>query len=80
LSERSGPDHTEELIDASVDTTGEMTGHGGGDGRLIADFISVVKGNEPSKSVTNVQDSLTGHLIAYAADTAMREHRVVEMV
>jgi predicted dehydrogenase len=71
--------HAEEVIDVNI-TGGEgQGGHGGGDERLVADFASILRGNEPSKSVTNIQDSLTGHLIAFAADTAMREGRVVEL-
>ena len=71
--------HTEALIDVNI-TGGEgQGGHGGGDERLVADFASILCGNKPSKSVTNIQDSLTGHLIAFAADTAMRQGRVVEL-
>lgn len=74
-----GQHHSEEAIDVNIRGAEEDSGHGGGDSRLIADFVSVLQGNEPSKSVTNIADSLTGHLMAFAADTAMRERRVVEI-
>ncbi|MDG1525400.1 MAG: Gfo/Idh/MocA family oxidoreductase [Candidatus Thalassarchaeaceae archaeon] len=51
--------------------------HGGGDLRLVEDFLSVVKGDGGSISTTVLSDSINGHLIAYAADVAMREERVV---
>ena len=51
--------------------------HGGGDVRLVADFLSLIRGEGGSLSTTSLSDSINSHLIAYAADTAMREERVV---
>ena len=68
-----------ETINVNAAGAGEADGHSGGDTRLVADFAAVIAGETPSKSVTNIQDSLTGHLLAFAADTAMREARVVEL-
>ena len=53
--------------------------HGGGDLRLVADFLSVVRGEGGSISTTSLSDSINSHLIAYAADVAMREERVVSI-
>lgn len=67
---------TEALIEeVNVDLQGDH--HGGGDQRLVADFLSVVKGEGGSISTTSLSDSINSHLIAYAADIAMREERVV---
>ena len=53
--------------------------HGGGDLRLVADFLGVVRGEGGSISTTALSDSINSHLIAYAADVAMREERVVSI-
>ncbi len=53
--------------------------HGGGDMRLVRDFVAVLRGESPSISTTAIEDSIYGHLIAYAADEAMHQHRVVEI-
>ena len=67
---------TEALIEeVSVDLKGDH--HGGGDLLLVADFLSVVRGEGGSISTTSLSDSINSHLIAYAADLAMREERVV---
>ncbi len=58
-----------------VDMQGDL--HGGGDVRLVADFLSVIRGEGGSISTTTLSDSINSHLIAYAADVAMREERVV---
>ena len=58
-----------------IDLQGDL--HGGGDLRLVADFLSVVRGDGGSISTTSLSDSINSHLIAYAADVAMREERVV---
>ena len=61
----------------NIDLSGDL--HGGGDLRLVADFLSVVRGDGGSISTTSLSDSINSHLIAYAADVAMREERVVSI-
>ncbi len=61
------------------DTTGAFGGHGGGDIRLVDDFVSVLEGKQPSISCTTLADSINGHLIGFAADQAMAERKVVEL-
>lgn len=70
-----GGEYTEEVVEINV----KGDGHGGGDTRLIADFVSVLRGESTSLSTTRIEDSLTGHLIAFAADRAMLTHQVVEI-
>jgi predicted dehydrogenase len=72
---RPGHEYSEELVDLSV--SGDM--HGGGDLRLVEDFLRVVRGDQPSLSTTALADSINGHLIAFAADQSMRTHQVVEL-
>lgn len=72
-----GEAFVEKLIDLGVTDSSIMGGHGGGDGRLVADFVSLLRGESTSPSQTRIEDSLTGHLIAFAADEAMRSDRVV---
>ena len=45
---------------------------------LVADFIGTVRGDPTSPGITRIEDSLVGHQIAFAADVAARENRVVE--
>ncbi|MBN1809447.1 MAG: Gfo/Idh/MocA family oxidoreductase [Planctomycetes bacterium] len=70
-----GRTYTEEHVDIGV----RGDGHGGGDGLLVDDFVSTLLGEETSRGVTRIEDSLTGHLIAFAADSSMRGHRTVEI-
>jgi predicted dehydrogenase len=60
-----------------LDIVGQM--HGGGDQRLVEDFVNVLLGRSTSAGATHIADSLSGHLIAFAADRAMLERRVVEI-
>lgn len=53
--------------------------HGGGDHRLVDDFVKTMKGRSPSISCTNLKDSIYGHLIGFAAIDAMNERRIVEI-
>lgn len=72
---RAGCEYEEIPADLNV----SMDMHGGGDLRLVEDFLRVVRGEEPSLSTTRLADSINGHLIGFAADVAMLEGRVVEI-
>ncbi|MFH1568218.1 MAG: gfo/Idh/MocA family oxidoreductase, partial [Gemmatimonadota bacterium] len=54
-------------------------GHGGGDMRLVADFLRVVRGEPASLSTTSLEDSVTGHLLGFLADRASEENRSLEV-
>ena len=78
---RPGHETAEEIVDLNVggDMVGAGGGHAGGDMRLVADFLKLVNGEPPSLSSTNLEDSVSGHLIGFCADRAMAEGRVVEI-
>lgn len=66
--------HNEECDVEEVDlrVTGDMVGayggHGGGDERLVADFVKFIRGEKPSLACTSIFDSVAGHLSVYLAD------------
>ena len=61
-------DYTEQRVDISVDAADR---HGGGDYNLMEDCVNVLSGKEPSISCTDLEDSIHGHLMVFAADEAM---------
>lgn len=77
------PDHeySETEVDLNIqgDTAGAFGGHGGGDLRLAADFVSLLEGYQPSISCTRLEDSINGHLIGFSADKSMEENRIVKL-
>ncbi|MCL2478210.1 MAG: Gfo/Idh/MocA family oxidoreductase, partial [Treponema sp.] len=77
------PDHeySEEIIDLKidVDTVGAFGGHGGGDDRLVADFVSFMQGGKPSISCTSLEDSINGHLAVFRADLAREKNQVISL-
>lgn len=75
---RPGHETAEEVVDTS-DQGGTGGGHGGGDMRLVADFLKLLTGEPPSLSSTDLEDSISGHLIGFCADQAREEARVVEI-
>lgn len=54
-------------------------GHGGGDSRLVADWVATLRGEAASRGTSRIEDSLTGHRIGFAAETARLERRVVDL-
>jgi len=79
IDTRPRHEYTEETDDLSVsgDMHGAFGGHGGGDLRLVADFVHVLSGEDRSISSTHLQDSISGHLMVFCADRAMEEGRTV---
>lgn len=81
IDPRPGHEYTEEVVDLTSDGDmhGAFGGHGGGDMRLVADFVRVIRGEPASISTTPLEDSVAGHLLGFSADQAMAEHRVVDL-
>lgn len=78
---RPGHEYAEETVDLrlNADMTGAHGGHGGGDLRLVADFLRVLRGEAPSISSTPIEDSVNGHLMGFAADRAMETGTMVNL-
>lgn len=70
-----GTQYQETEIDCGI--SGDQ--HGGGDLRLVADFLALIRGEKPSLSTTTLMDSLNSHFIAYAADVSMQESRIINL-
>jgi len=81
LDPRPGHEYAERVVDLKVggDMTGAQGGHGGGDLRLIGDFVRTLRGETPSISSTTLEDSLSGHLIGLGADRARTTGSVVSI-
>ncbi|MFL2541944.1 MAG: Gfo/Idh/MocA family protein [Candidatus Latescibacterota bacterium] len=79
IDPRPGREYEEQIIDVNVqgDMTGASGGHGGGDMRLVADFLKLLDGAAPSISTTTIEDSISGHLIGFCADRSMRQSTTV---
>ncbi len=87
--ELHGDSHTIKVFDyttnklTETDTrTGDTTllgGHGGGDGRIITNFVEAVAANDPTKVISGPDVSLETHLMVFAAEAARRQGRVIRM-
>ena len=73
IQRQSGQPYVEEVVEVKK----EAKGHSAGDIGLMLDFAAALKGEATSKGVTRIEDSLTGHVITFAADVALKEGRVV---
>jgi predicted dehydrogenase len=72
IDNRPGHEFREEWTDLNVsgDMQGAFGGHGGGDSRMVADFVDTLSGAEPSLSCTSLEDSLNSHLMVFCADAS----------
>jgi len=75
--------HSGEVERIGLSNRGSTTGHGGGDAGVMAAFVRAVRGDGSGAGgvagLTTVQKSLEGHLMAFAADRARLEGKVVDM-
>ena len=71
---------SEKRIDLGIggDKSGLTGSHGGGDLRLVEDFVHVLQGEQPSISYTGIEDSIHGHLVVFLADRARETLQVQE--
>lgn len=79
IDARPGHEFSEQIVDLNLtgDMTGARGGHGGGDERLVADFLDYVRGGQPSLSTTDIEDSVSGHLIGFCANQSAAENRTI---
>ncbi|MFE5320999.1 Gfo/Idh/MocA family protein [Paenibacillus sp. NPDC056579] len=61
---RPGHEFTEELVKMGV----KNDGHGGGDLRLVEDFVKALRGDQTSAMSTTLDKSVSGHRIGFAAE------------
>ncbi|GAB3499029.1 Gfo/Idh/MocA family protein [Nocardiopsis coralliicola] len=71
---------TSETVEADP-TGGGMadSGHGGGDGGLLASFLPAAAAGDAGRVETSGEDALASHLLVFAAEEARRERRVVTL-
>jgi predicted dehydrogenase len=70
-----GHTYTEKRVEINV--TSDM--HGGGDHRLVEDFVRVVKGESSSQFSTSIENSIIGHLAGFSADASMLTGQSIQM-
>ena len=56
----------------------DSSGHGGGDYGIVRSFLNALQG-APDDSVSTARESLESHLLAFAAEEARLERKVVDM-
>ena len=73
--------HVDEEIDLKItgDMTGAFGGHGGGDLRLVEDFVDYLNNQEPSVSCTDIHDSTISHQVVFKAEQARKKGKLVNM-
>ena len=77
IDTRPGHEFSSEIVDLTQDR--DTSGHGGGDDRLVADFLAYLNGRAPSLSTTCLEDSVAGHLIGFCANCSVDEHSVIDV-
>ena len=56
-----------------------VTGHYGGDFFIMKDLLKLLRGEKNSLSTTDINDSVKGHMLCYAAEISRKERRIVSI-
>ena len=54
-------------------------GHGGGDWRLVANWIQAVAQQNPSLLTSTIDNSIESHVMGFAAELSRKESRVMDI-
>jgi predicted dehydrogenase len=65
--------------DQDVVFTAEEGGHGGGDARVVRNFLTAVQRGDPALVPTDIRESLRTHTIVFAAERSRRSGRAAEI-
>ena len=57
----------------------DTDGHGGGDWRLVADWIQAVDQQNPALLTSTIDASIESHLMGFAAEKSRKENKVVDV-
>ena len=79
-STKSGYTETAYSLNQTGDMIGAKGGHGGGDEKLVLDFLDYLNGHEPSVSCATLEDSVISHRTVFAADRARKECRITDII
>ena len=73
--------YVEEEYDLKItgDMTGAAGGHGGGDSKLVLDFIEYLNGSQPSVSCATLEDSVISHHAVFKAEEARKKKQVIDL-
>jgi len=71
--------HTDFLTGKKTEWKTATDGHGGGDWRLVANWLQAVSKNDASLLTSTIDASIESHLMGFAAEKSRKEHKVVEI-
>lgn len=69
------------IVELDPAVHGQEGGHGGGDGGIVADFVRLAAegGQGEYKGLTNAEESVQSHLMAFAAEHSRLNRKVVQL-
>ena len=71
----------EKIIDVSkeIHANDNYGGHGGGDYAIMYELIRYLNGDNSSVSITNIDDSVNGHRVVYAAEESVKTGNCIKI-
>ena len=70
---------TDFLTDKKTEWKQESDGHGGGDWRLVADWINAVSQQNPALLTSTIDASIESHVMGFMAEQSRKKNKVMEV-
>ena len=67
----------QEVFPSEPDDGTILSGHGGGDYRIMDDFIAAVANNDPSRILSDADETLESHLMCFKAEESRLTNKVI---
>lgn len=73
--------YVERIIDVSkeVRASDNYGGHGGGDYAIMYELVRYLNGDNSSVSITDIDDSVNGHRVVYAAEKSVETGTCIQI-
>lgn len=71
--------HTDFLTGEKTEWKQDTDGHGGGDWRLVADWINAVSKHDPSLLTSTIDASIESHVMGFMAEESRKLNKVMQV-
>jgi hypothetical protein len=71
--------HTDFLTGKKNEWKQESDGHGGGDWRLVDDWLTAISKKDPSLLSSTIDQSIESHIMGFMAEESRKKKRVMDV-
>ena len=79
VGDMTGFTHTDFLTGQKTEWKQDSDGHGGGDWRLVSDWINAVSKHDPALLTSTIDASIESHVMGFMAEESRKQNKVMQV-